>query len=415
MSAGMTLMAVGCSDDSSTSGSAGSGDATELTWFFWVGSPQETKAWKYLAEQVSKDHPDITVKFTSDSWTGFWQKLPQMASTNSMADMAGLQFGYVGSVGDLFMPLNKYVKDADYDLSGFNTTMIKELSSDGNLLALPYDFGPEIIVYNKKIFTDKGVPLPKAGWTWDEFLETAQALTGDGTYGWMPGIDLSFGYDLTGAVNNWVKDGKFNVTNDDFVAGADKQAQLSYKYKVAPPYSTSPNWDPFMEGTVAMEPNGPWSLINMKDTAPFPFGWIEFPQGPDGMRTYNQGSGFGITKDCKNPEAAFKAITSLVSEEAENYLGSHGRAFPARTAAIDSWAKVAGEEATEVMKRAIKGGKPMQVTSNWTQFQTAMTQFEPLLFAGKISADDFAEKVQAKAGEGKAIASGDLSDLLSGS
>ncbi len=40
-------------------------------------------------------------------------------------------------------------------------------------------------VYNRKLFRQAGVPYPKAGWTWDDFVRTARLLTDPrrGTFG----------------------------------------------------------------------------------------------------------------------------------------------------------------------------------------------------------------------------------------
>lgn len=404
----MTLVATACS---------GSSGGTTVSWFFWVGSPAEAQAWQHNADLVSAKYPNINVDFTSTSWTSYWQKLPAEAATHSMPCIAGLQFGYVGSVGKDFIPLNSFVRKYHYDLKPFESTMLTELSQNGKLLALPYDFGPVVIAYNKDLFNKKGVPEPRNGWTWSQFLNTAKKLTGGGTYGWLPGESLELSYDLTGTANSHVQNGTLNTTNSAFVDGVRRQAELSYKYKVSPTYSTAPNWaiQEFDTGKVAMEPTGPWSLISFKEQSSFPVGWVEFPQGPDGMHTYNEGSGFGITKDCKTPDLAFKAITQLVSQKAERYLGSLGRAFPARLAADQAWKKFAGQDAGATMEAALKNAAPMEVTTNWTEFQTAMTQYVPLVLSGKISPETFAKDVERKAGSGTGVDPGDISGLINGS
>lgn len=416
LAATTVVAAAACSSSSGSSGGSGSGSGKNLGWFFWVGSPAEAAAAKHNAKLVTKQYPDIHVDFSSTSWSSYWQKLPAEAATHSMPCIAGLQFGYVGSVGDNFIPLNSLIKKNHFSLKGFEPTMIRELSHNGNLLALPYDFGPVVIAYNMDLFKKKGVPYPKNGWTWQQFLDAAKKLTGNGSYGWLPGISLELAYDLSGAPNAYVQNGKFDTTNPAFIEGIRKQAELSYKYHLTPTYSTSPNWgvQEFNSGKVGMEPNGPWGLVDIKEQAPFKVGWVEFPQGPKGMHTYNEGSGYGITKDCKDPDAAFKAITALVSPTALKYLASAGRAFPARLAADDAWTSFAGQDAGTTMQTALKQAEPQEVTTNWTQFQTAITNYQPLLLSGSISAEKFGQDLQSKSGSGTGISPGDISGLLNG-
>ncbi len=235
--------------------SSGSGSASSVSWFFWVGSPAEVEAAQHNAQLVTDKYPNIHVDFSSTSWTSYWQKLPAEASTHSMPCIAGLQFGYVGAVGDNFIPLNSFIKKNHFSLKPFEPAMIHELSHNGKLLALPYDFGPVVIAYNKDLFAKKHVPLPKSGWTWQQFLDTAKKLTGNGTYGWLPGLSNELAYDLTGVPNAYVNNGKFDATNPAWVQGIEKQAELSYKYHVTPTFSTSPNWatQEFDSGNVGME------------------------------------------------------------------------------------------------------------------------------------------------------------------
>jgi multiple sugar transport system substrate-binding protein len=163
-----------------------------------------------------------------------------------------------------------------------------------------------------------------------------------------------------------------------------------------------------------MEVNGPWSLIDFKGQSSFPVGWVEFPSGPAGMHTYNEGSGFGITKDCSDPAAAWKALTVLVNQQALGWAGSHGRAFPARLADDNLWKKFAGGDAGSVMEAALAKAQAMEVTTNWTAFQTALSKYEPLVLSGKVTAAQFATQVQDASGPGQGISPGNLSSLLGG-
>jgi len=386
----------------------------DLTWFFWVGSPASREVWSHNAALVSKTYPGLHVSLTTTTWTDFWDKLPLEASTGSMPCLAGLQYGYVGSVGNLFMPLNSLIEKYHYNLSPFEPTMIKELSVDGKLLALPYDFGPVVIAYNKALFKAKGVPYPKDGWTWAQFVADAKRLTGGGDYGYLPGLSLELDYDLSGVPDAYIQNGKFNLTNSAFEEGVKLQAELSYKYHVTPTYSEAPNWatEEFDSGHVGMEVNGPWGLIDLKEQSKFPIGWVEFPAGPHGMHTYNEGSGFGITKDCKDPAAAFKALTVLVGPKALAYAASNGRAYPARLADDPIWSRFAGEGAGPVMAAALRVAKQQEVTTNWTAFQTALAKYYPLLLSGSINTSTFAREVQAAAGPGTGVAPGNLKPLL---
>lgn len=57
--------------------------------------------------------------------------------------------------------------------------VLRSATYQGRYYGLPWIANPLIVYYNKDLFDAAGVPYPPAagGWTWDEFIETAKALT----------------------------------------------------------------------------------------------------------------------------------------------------------------------------------------------------------------------------------------------
>lgn len=47
---------------------------------------------------------------------------------------------------------------------------------DGKQYRFPRNVWANCVVYNKQIFADHGVPLPKPGWTYDDFVQTCKLL-----------------------------------------------------------------------------------------------------------------------------------------------------------------------------------------------------------------------------------------------
>ena len=78
--------------------------------------------------------------------------------------------------------------------------------------------------------------------------------------------------------------------------------------------------------------DGPWTVISNRDAVKFELGMAPMPAGPGGSKHYTAGSGFGISKQCATPEAAFQAIVSMTGDKALTGLASVGRAYPARPA-----------------------------------------------------------------------------------
>src|SRR5699024_5618298 len=95
--------------------------------------------------------------------------------------------GYCYALDELF-------EDAGFDINEYYDDTISQREIDGHYYSLPAKKMTYTILYNKDMFDEAGVPYPEPDWTYDEFLETAKALTkgegNDKVYGYMyPGYD----------------------------------------------------------------------------------------------------------------------------------------------------------------------------------------------------------------------------------
>lgn len=53
---------------------------------------------------------------------------------------------------------------------------VEQMSFNGQLHSLPYDFSNNAIYYNKTMFEKEGIPAPTGDWTWEQFWQTAAAF-----------------------------------------------------------------------------------------------------------------------------------------------------------------------------------------------------------------------------------------------
>ncbi len=256
------------------------------------------------------------------------------------------------------------------------------------------------------MFKAAGVPEPKPGWTMDEFKAAAKKLTTGGRTGLVtqPG-DLG--------VTSWVRtmtgaeplaDGKLAFTDPKFTEGFQGYADFVRTDKIAPQVpSGNPDFESqqFVSGKAAMQLNGPWSLIDTKGKAKFQVGIAPIPAGPDGSKTYTAGSGFGISRSCKTPDAAFQAIMSMTSDKPLTTLAAAGRAYPARTAAHPAWFTAAEiDGAKETLDYASEHSVPLVTSKNWVQVADLLNRFGTQALNGEIPPDQALKTVQDQAGAG---------------
>jgi ABC-type glycerol-3-phosphate transport system substrate-binding protein len=396
-----SLFLAGCG--SSSSGQGSSNGPVTLTWFMWSGSPQEAAAWNYDASLVTKQYPNIHIKFETTDFNDYWTKLETEAASGSLSDIISLQGQRAPGFASVFLPLNSYIQQSKFDLSSFNPVIMKAMTYQGQIRALPYDFGPQVIYYNKALFQKYHVPLPSAHWTYAEFLQDAQQLTHGNDYGFVassyPDSWLSFA--LSAGGNYLTSAGKLDLTNPKVVDAFQNYAKLVYQYHVAPTISvpqatqTPSLWQ---AGHIAMVSDGPWDMVNDKATVNFPFSIVPLPSGSQGALTLTAGSGFGISSTSKYPDDAWKAISVLTGPTAEQYLASQGRAFPARTAQQQYWYKNAVPGVQQPMQQALAESVPELTTSNWNQASTLIAQYGVNVLSGQQTAAQALQAVQSQLG-----------------
>lgn len=379
-------------------------ETVNLKWFMWTGSPAEVDAWKHIAGMVTAKYPNIKIEFVTTSWPDYWTKLPTEAAGGTLQDIISLQSLRTPGFADLFQPLTPFIQKDKFDVSAFDDSIIGGLTYEDGLRALPYDFGPEVIFYNKDMFDQAKVAYPKNDWTYDDFLAAAKALTGNGKYGFgaWPYPDSWLPFALSDGATYLDKDGKADLTNDSLVAAFTKQCDLVHKLKYAPtiPSTKDTNYmqEQWMSGNVAMHVNGPWQMINFKQGAKFNFGIVPIPKGTKGSITISAGSGFGISKTTKHPDEVWQAISILTGPDAEQYLASAGRAFAARKADQQYWYKNAVEGSQEALEAALKSVIPYKVTPQWSQLSTLLLQYGIPAMNGQTDPKDALQQVQAQAG-----------------
>lgn len=353
---------------------APSGPVT-LSWFMWTGSQQEVAAWEELAASVTKQYPDIHIKFVTDSWTGYWSKLQIEIASGTTQDILSLQSLRTIGFGSGFRSLDGFIaNDPNINIDQFDKTILDNLKYDGHQIALPYDYGPMVIFYNKELFDKYHVPYPSVGWTYADFVRDAKALSNGKDYGYVissyPDFWVPFVLSNGGRYLN--QEGRYKLTDPATVEAFKQMVDLIKDHDALPMVATGDtNWaqEQWLAGNVAMSDNGPWQIINFATTAKFKFGIATMPAGPAGSVTISAGSGFGVSKTSKYPEQAFKAVAVLTSPESEKTLALAGRAFPARVPEQPNYYQAKGVDPAfrPILDYANAHTVPYTITTTWQQ------------------------------------------------
>ena len=326
-----------------------SGGAQQLNFYAWT-SPENMVP---LVEAFNKDYEgtyELTYQKLADAATmtintalGSGESIDVMTQASAM-DLR------VRADDGVYMGLKQFFDKEGWtyeDVMG--SAMEETMNIEGDYYAIPYCNNINMVWFNKKMFDEAGLEYPQAGWTWDDFRETAIALThgegGDKVYGAM--MDYADG----DGDNYWdliarQKLGAFTYYNDDFTAtrfdAPEFKESLEYFYNLAMVDKCVVPVDEYMALQYYRDPTGMAGLYNGKYAmwiAPV-YGCLylnesygEIPEGTDigvvDMPTVDGGatittcytSTASIPASCKNPDAAWDVLKYICIDRADLFAG----------------------------------------------------------------------------------------------
>jgi multiple sugar transport system substrate-binding protein len=318
---------------------------------FWAGH-EEYRIEQRNVDEFMRRHPGTTVRLESIPFTdSFKEKTLTAFAAGTPADVILLDskdsptFIHEGLLLDL-MP---YVEELGLDLSIYYPNVLSIAMRDSALYAFPKDFTPMVMYYNKKLFDEEGLPYPRSGWTWDDYLNVARRLTKDTDDDGLPdqyGTTFSHYFRFW---QPWVWANGGDVLSPDgqrasgyFNSGPTEEAlrfliDLRTKHGVAPHREAlamaGRAQNLFYAGRVAMSENGHWILPTIRDFArqgAIDVGVAPLPVPQDGKHinvVYE--SGWAVAKEAKNRDAAVRLAAFLAGEYANRNRALSGLAVSA--------------------------------------------------------------------------------------
>lgn len=221
----------------------------------------------------------------------------------------------------------------------------------GRMYRFPCNVGASGIIFNKEIFADRGVPLPRAGWTWDEFVETCKKLRDNPSKSGRSHMPLAnwngliYYMDLLcGAGGRFFREGGLYSDLDSPAAidALQRYYDLIYLHKVIPTpaeasgISSQGGWGAggfswFSEERAAMIPIARWYIVMLPYYPQLQgkLGAVQMPGLPgraSASRVECRGS--GINRKTHHPEAALRFIGFLASEEYNELIAAGGDSLP---------------------------------------------------------------------------------------
>lgn len=342
LAVGMTACGGGGGTDAEN-GKKGAGKATpgKTTLTMWSWSPI-TRTSDKMIQAFEKENPDIKIDFTYYNYDPeYLSALSAAAASNNLPDIIGLQPGSLtAQYADYLLDYTSYAKkDWGENWKEHYPDMIAKQIQMGNAKGdksnyiLPVEAQVISIVYNKNVFKKYNLEVPK---TYDEFKKVCKTLNDKGVAplffgganGWQRvNVFTMLCSQLDTAMFDKAQSGEMKWTDPKMV-----EAMSNFKTMFddgifqtgAMSADANTNGTPaFVSNSAAMMALGSWWCQEFtaedpaKTVSDWDFGFFYLP--PVGTAKHvatpvgGIDFGYGITKNCKNPDAAWKALKSFSS------------------------------------------------------------------------------------------------------
>ncbi len=276
------------------------------------------------------------------------------------------------------MDLGPFLENSGISEDLFLRAAWLDFQVDDKQIGLPRETASTVLIYNKELMADAGVPDPAASWTWDDFEAAAAAMTaGEGT-------DRIFGTAAWNINSNtwikmWQKGGdvvsedrtRYTMNEDVSVAEVNTlkgwhAAGIHVSAEAEGGFSTG---DLFAAGRIGMFPQ--FSVFSRVAASEFAWDIAPLPRDPDDQQTTRVVSaGHSMWSGTQHPDEAwawFQTFAAVATFEHWIDTGLYNH-IPSLKAVAESsnFMTTAGlPPSAQVMLDAYAYGRPEPVTGDW--------------------------------------------------
>ncbi|MFJ3423162.1 ABC transporter substrate-binding protein [Streptomyces sp. NPDC086082] len=374
-----------------------------VTIEMWHGQTDTgKKALESLVASFTSSHPHIHVRLGGGVLAdAMLQKVTAALAAGSYPDIAYIFGSDLASVArsPQAVDLTDMVESSPTPWTSYWVPARKAVTVNGRVRAAPAVLDSLAVVCNKKLFREAGLPLPEAGWRWDEFVATAKALTdtrgGRFGTGW-PGVGdedtvwrlWPMIWDLGGDVV--AADGKHIGFGDTGTRALEVVAQLARDKSVYvdPKPGSEQMYQVFMSNRMGMAVTGPWQLPDIQQ-AKVDYHVVPLPtftgrpttiSGPDTWTVFDNGEARG---------KAAKTFLSWLMQPAQDVrwdIRAGSLPLSHATRELPDWQhKERTTEGLDVFTKALDSARVRPVHAAYPQISQALGQAVVAVLLGRSS------------------------------
>ncbi|MBW4439094.1 MAG: sugar ABC transporter substrate-binding protein [Pleurocapsa minor GSE-CHR-MK-17-07R] len=311
-----------------TFGAALAQDPVTVRISTWAGVDEAAEL-QVLIDEINASQTDYQIVHEPIPSDYFTQVQTQLAGGTG-ADLYWLDQNQMAIASEgVFLPLSQCdavtnaAPQTAGDLNDYYPGILAVNQFDGDTYGLPWIAQPVVVYYNRGLFDAAGLDYPQDDWTWDDFTETAMALTLD--------TDSDGNTDQWGFTNNgwppptifvWQAGGELissdfttaPIDSPEFVRGFEFYLSTAYNPEMSPSRDVIAEQgfgEMFKAGRIAMFMGGAADDLDRVDG--MDVGVIHVPANPEtgNSTTFAWNASTAINGNTENPQAACSALVAI--------------------------------------------------------------------------------------------------------
>jgi multiple sugar transport system substrate-binding protein len=299
---------------------------------------------------------------------------------------------------DLLLPIDDYIAndpEAQTMLEDVHPALHDALKGkDGTTYYLTREWNNMCIHYNTALFEQAGLEPPAPDWTWEQFLETAKALTtGEGdskVFGFaIPYFNFGMApWFHSNGTSTLTPDWSDSNLNDPKVLESVKFIHsLVHEHGVAPSVEGTEPYSLFPSGRVAMTGAGRWPFANYLANDFKTVDIQYWPRKVSSTTVFGSG-GYAITKASQNPDVAWQLMKDLTSFETDQGVVAVGTSLPARRSVAELPEFKAFPAHSEVFFGSLDDVKPIPSPPNFAEVESIFIRHMGLIMANSVTPEE---------------------------
>lgn len=409
----LVFIIAGCSPAPAATPAASSARPSGEIRFLISEDPIGEKGYRHIIDAFAKVQPDVKVRLENVPDDGeFLKRLAADFAARTPPAVFVINYRRFGqfAIKGALQPIDDYIaKSASFKPGDFYPTALEAFKLKGKQYCIPQNLSSLQVYYNKKLFAAANLPPPQSGWTWDEFLRDAHALTrstkGDGKidqYG--AGIATST---IRLAPFIWAHGGEL-VDNTDrptrltLDAGPALEAlqwfvNLQAKEHVVPSKAdeaTESSQSRFQHGTLGMFFQSRVITPDLRETIK-DFDWDVAPlPGDKNAATILHSDGYCITSASQNKNAAWAFVEFANSTEGQQVIVKSGRTVPSLRRVAESSLfldPAVAPSHSRVYLDMAPNIRRVPIMTNWVEIEDVVNKEIQRAYYGDATAGDAAQ------------------------